>query len=85
MFPKRMKSKEHGFLHVYDIGQEQQVRAHGWVEESEHLPGSKESLDAQRREEMERLFSEYEAELPQTWIDTPPNPVKRRVTRKIKS
>lgn len=42
---KRMKHIEHGFTHVYDAGQEAQIRVHGWIEESESFPGEKPVAD----------------------------------------
>lgn len=32
-YPKRMQSKDGGFTHVYSVGEEDQLRAHGWVPE----------------------------------------------------
>lgn len=40
---KRMKHPYHGFTHVYDSGQEAQIRVHGWVEENESFPGQEEA------------------------------------------
>lgn len=39
MYPKRMKNSLHGFTHVYDTGEEANIRVHGWIEESEDFPG----------------------------------------------
>ena len=36
---KRMKHPLHGFMHVYNGGEESHVRALGWIEESERFPG----------------------------------------------
>lgn len=35
MYPKRMKSQDGGFTHVYSAGEEAQIRAHGWLPEDE--------------------------------------------------
>lgn len=32
-YPKRMQSKDGGFTHVYSVGEEDQLRTHGWVPE----------------------------------------------------
>lgn len=39
MYPKRMKNKSHGFTHVYDSGEEANIRVHGWIDEAEAFPG----------------------------------------------
>ena len=34
-YPKRMKSKDGGFTHAYSVGEEDQLRVHGWLPEDE--------------------------------------------------
>lgn len=34
-YPKRMKSPDGGFTHVYSVGEESQIRSHGWIAEDE--------------------------------------------------
>lgn len=39
-YPKRLKSKDGGFTHVYSVGEEEQLRVHGWKGEFEGLEGN---------------------------------------------